>query len=360
MLYAMNAQRTIISMKAAPRFFMPKKRTDHRMLSKSCRPKTPSAFLPLSLNFSFSQMKYAEMPISMKSVVQTGANNQLGGTNAGFAREAYQTGMLGTVKNEPITPAALQIMTENRSFDQLSTFITNIIGSRLKYVMAEDDILKKLESMGNQKNIEGAKRYGIDGARMLGISVYDLKKMAKDMKRDHDVAIALWESGIHEARMLAAFTDEIDKVTEKQMEKWAHDFDSWDICDQTCAYLFDKTPWAYEKAFEWSKRDEEFVKRAGFVLMAALAVHDKKADDSRFEQFFPVIKREAHDERNFVKKAVNWALRQIGKRNIELNRKAIKLGEQIDKIDSRAVRWIAKDALRELRSEKTQERLKKT
>lgn len=220
------------------------------------------------------------------------------------------------------------------------------------------EILKRLESMRNEKNVEGMQRFGIRGARMLGISVYDIKKIAKDMERNHEIANDLWESGIHEARMLAAFTDEIDKVTEKQMEEWVLDFDSWDICDQTCAYLFDKTHWAYDKAFEWAERDEEFVKRAGFVLMAALSVHDKKAKDSKFEQFFPVIKREAHDERNFVKKAVNWTLRQIGKRNIQLNKNAIKVGEELEKMESRSARWIAKDALRELRSEKTQERLK--
>jgi 3-methyladenine DNA glycosylase AlkD len=221
------------------------------------------------------------------------------------------------------------------------------------------EVLSKLESMRNEKNIEGMKRFGIRGEKLLGISVYDIKRIAREMERNHGIANDLWESGIHEARMLAAFTDEIDKVTEKQLEKWVMDFDSWDICDQTCGYLFDKTPWAYDKAFEWSKREEEFVKRAGFVLMATLSVHDKKANDGKFEQFFPVIRREAHDERNFVKKAVNWALRQIGKRNIALNGKAVKVGEELEKMNSKAARWIAKDALRELRSGKTLERLGK-
>ena len=142
------------------------------------------------------------------------------------------------------------------------------------------------------------------------------------------------------------------------METWVKDFDSWDVCDQVCSNLFDKTPFAYRKAIEWSKREEEFVKRAGFVLMATLSVHDKKADNKKFEQFFPIIKRESNDNRNFVKKAVNWALRQIGKRNLSLNKKAIKTAKEIQKMDSKSARWIASDALRELTSEKIQKRLK--
>jgi len=147
-------------------------------------------------------------------------------------------------------------------------------------------------------------------------------------------------------------------VTEAQMEEWAVEFDSWDVCDQCCMNLFRKTPFAYKKAFEWSMRDEEFVKRAAFTLIATLAVHDKKADDSKFEQFFPIILRESSDNRNFVKKAVNWALRQIGKRNLYLNKKAIILAEKINKTESKSAKWIAKDALRELKSEKIQIRLK--
>ena len=142
------------------------------------------------------------------------------------------------------------------------------------------------------------------------------------------------------------------------METWVKDFDSWDICDQVCSNLFDKTPFAYRKVIEWSNREEEFVKRAGFVLMATLSVHDKKADDKKFEQFFPIIKREANDNRNFVKKAVNWALRQIGKRNISLNKKAIKTAKEIQKMDSKSAKWIASDAIRELTNEKIQKRLK--
>ena len=154
-------------------------------------------------------------------------------------------------------------------------------------------------------------------------------------------------------------------VTEQQMESWVNDFDSWDVCDLACSHLFDKTPLAWKKAVEWTKRnkrgqmDETFVKRAGFVLMAALSVHDKKAEDRRFEAFFPILKREANDERNFVRKAVNWALRQIGKRNLSLNQKAVKLAQEIDLLDSKSAHWIARDALRELTSAKVQEMLRK-
>jgi 3-methyladenine DNA glycosylase AlkD len=184
--------------------------------------------------------------------------------------------------------------------------------------------------------------------------------MAKEIGRDRKLAQELWDSGIHEARMLACFIDEIDKVTKKQMEEWVNHFDSWDICDQVCGNLFDRTDFAWKKAFEWTKRKQEFIKRAGFVLMATLSVHDKKAKDKDFEKFFPLIKKYSIDERNFVKKALNWALRQIGKRNLNLNKKAIKLAREIQKIDSKSAKWIANDAIRELESNSVQKRLKKT
>ena len=224
--------------------------------------------------------------------------------------------------------------------------------------MDKEDILKKLKSMTNPKNVEGMARFGISPNNTYGVSIPILRKMGKEVGKNHKLSQELWKSKVHEARMLAGFIDEPDKVTEKQMESWAKDFDSWDICDQVCSNLFDKTPFTYKKIDEWTKREEEFVKRAGFVLMACLSVHDKKASDKEFEKFFPIIKREAHDERNFVKKAVNWALRQIGKRNLALNKKAIKVGKEIQKMDSKATRWIANDTLRELESEKVKERLK--
>jgi 3-methyladenine DNA glycosylase AlkD len=181
--------------------------------------------------------------------------------------------------------------------------------------------------------------------------------MAREIGRDHELAEDLWAAGVHEARILAALVDEPGRVTKTQMERWAADFDSWDVCDQVCMNLFDKTPYAYEKALAWSTRRAEFVKRAGFALMASLAVHDKKAGAGQFSPFLEAIVRQSADERNFVKKAVNWALRQIGKRSHGLNRKAIAAAERIAGIDSKAARWIARDALRELTSDKVRERI---
>lgn len=201
-------------------------------------------------------------------------------------------------------------------------------------------------------------RYGINPENSYGISIYVLRKIAQEIPKDHSLALKLWDSGIREARILACYIEEPKMVTQRQMEKWVRDFNSWDVCDQVCSSLFDQTQFAYQKAFEWSARKDEFVKRAGFTMMAALSVHDKKAKDSAFKKFFPVIKLEATDDRNYVKKAVNWALRNIGKRNLNLNRAAIKTAEEIKKIDSKAARWIASDALRELTSEKIQKRLR--
>jgi len=222
--------------------------------------------------------------------------------------------------------------------------------------MKLEQALRELKSMANPKNVEGMAKFGINREGTLGISIYDLRPMAKRIGEDHKLAGELWSTGIHEARLLAGYIDDPEKVSERQMEAWAADFDSWDVVDQVCSNLFDQTGLAYAKAVEWSARDEEFVKRAGFVLMAALSVHDKNASDKEFEKFFPIIKRQSTDERNFVKKAVNWALRQIGKRNLALNKKAIKVGEEISRLDSRSARWIAADALRELRSDKVRTR----
>ena len=186
-----------------------------------------------------------------------------------------------------------------------------------------------------------------------------LRQMGKEIGRDHDLAERLWTSGIHEGRILATLVADPGRVTEAQMERWVLDFDSWDVCDQCCSNLFGRTALAQQKAVEWSGRDEEFVKRAGFVLMARLAVTEKKADDALFTPFLSIIQRAAGDERNFVRKAVNWALRQIGKRNRHLNRLAIETAQTIAQMDSKAARWIAADALRELQGEKVQERLRR-
>ncbi len=222
-----------------------------------------------------------------------------------------------------------------------------------------EEIIAHLHSLANPENVAGMARYGISTQNTLGISIYTLRPLAKEIGCDHHLALRLWESGIHEARILAAYIDDPALVSEEQMERWVVDFDSWDVCDQVCSSLFDRSPFAYQKALEWSEREEEFVKRAGFVLMAALSVHDKEAPDERFEQFFPVIVREASDGRNYVKKAVNWALRQIGKRSRYLNELAVQTARQVQQIDSPAARWIASDALRELTGEKVQKRLKR-
>jgi 3-methyladenine DNA glycosylase AlkD len=224
--------------------------------------------------------------------------------------------------------------------------------------MQYKEVLKKLKSMSNPEAVTAMAQFGINTRKAFGVSLPNLRKMVKEIGRSHSLAERLWRSGIHEARILAGMIDDPTMVTQEQMERWVKDFDSWDLCDLCCSNLFDKTDFAHQKAVEWSKRDEEFVKRAGFVLMACFAVHDKKAKDQQFEKFFPIIKREAKDERNFVKKAVNWALRQIGKRNFRLNKKAIKIASEIQNIDSKSARWIASDALRELNSQAVQKRLK--
>jgi len=193
-------------------------------------------------------------------------------------------------------------------------------------------------------------RFGINPKNTYGVSIPSLRKIARELGTNHDFAQQLWASGVHEAKILAAMVDNHEKVTESQLERWARDFDSWDVCDQCCSNLFDRTRFAYQKAAEWSSREEEFVKRAAFALMAALAVHDKGAPDTKYLEFLPLIKRGSLDERNFVKKAVNWALRQIGKRNPHLNRAAIATAKEIYKLDSKTARWIATDALRELTS----------
>jgi 3-methyladenine DNA glycosylase AlkD len=183
--------------------------------------------------------------------------------------------------------------------------------------------------------------------------------MAKKHGRDHGLALGLWRSRIPEARILASMVDEPEMVTERQMDAWARAFNSWDLCDQVCMNLFDRTPHAWKKVREWAKRDEEFVRRAAFALVACLAWHDRVAPDREFLRLLPVIKRGATDERNYVKKAVSWALRHIGKRNAHLNRAAIETAKGIKLLDSRSARWIASDVIRELESKAVKDRLKR-
>ncbi|MGD8534444.1 MAG: DNA alkylation repair protein [Candidatus Aminicenantes bacterium] len=225
--------------------------------------------------------------------------------------------------------------------------------------MTYEEIIKRLKTLSNPKAIEGMARYGITPQKTFGVSIPNLRKIAQEAGRNRDLAQKLWASDIRETRILACMIDEPAGVSENQMERWVRDFDYWEICDQCCMNLFEKTRFAYPKATEWSQREEEFVKRAGFVLMARLAVSDKKAKDGQFKKFFPLIKLESADQRNIVKKAVNWALRQIGKRNLALNKSAIKVAEEIQHMDSKTAKWIASDAIRELKSKPVQERLRK-
>ncbi|HVH14820.1 MAG TPA: DNA alkylation repair protein [Candidatus Angelobacter sp.] len=220
-----------------------------------------------------------------------------------------------------------------------------------------EDVLGEIRRRGNPKTLSGISRFGIETSRAFGVSVPQLRDLAKKTGRSHELAQHLWKTGIHEARILASMIDDPAEVTEDQMEKWAKEFDSWDVVDGSCGNLFDKTPFAVRKAHEWSVRPEEYVKRAGFVLMAELAVHDKKAADRTFLEFLPVIVGASLDERNFVKKAVNWALRQIGKRNMALNKAAIRTAKTIEKLDSGSAKWIAADALRELKSPQVRSKL---
>jgi len=223
--------------------------------------------------------------------------------------------------------------------------------------MTYEALLKELKSLSDPEAVRGMARYGINPEKAYGISIPNLRRMAKETGKDHSLAQKLWSSGIHEARILASMIDDAQMVTQAQMESWVKDFNSWDLVDQCCSNLFEKTKFAKKKAVEWSSRKEKFVKRAGFVLMARLAVSDKKAEDSLFEEFFPLIEREAEDTRNLVKKAVSWALRQIGKRNSALNAKALEVAKGIQKTDSKSAKWIASDVIRELTSVAIQKRL---
>jgi len=221
-------------------------------------------------------------------------------------------------------------------------------------------VIDRLRSLGDPKAVEGMTRFGIQSSNSFGVSVPQLRTLASEVGRDHMLAMKLWETGLHDARLLATMVDDPRKVTLEQMDKWVRDFDSWDVVDGSCGNLFDKTPFAVAKAKQWCKREEEFVKRAGFVMMAELAVHDKEAKDKVFLDFLPLIVGGASDERNFVKKAVNWALRQIGKRNMKLNKAAVSTARRIRKIDSGDAKWVAADALRELKSPQVLKRLRKT
>jgi len=201
--------------------------------------------------------------------------------------------------------------------------------------------------------------FGIVAKNVYGVAKPKMDELAKRIGRDHNLALALWETGVHDARILAGMIDEPAKVTAAQMNCWVSDFDNWDTCDGTCCHLFVFAKSAWDCAAAWTKRAAEFEKRAGFALIAYLAYRDKTAKDAQYKKMLPFLLREAHDDRNFVRKAVNWALRNIGKRNLALNRAAIQTAEKMKKMDSRAARWIAAGALRELKSDAVHARLRR-
>ncbi len=219
--------------------------------------------------------------------------------------------------------------------------------------------LRELKSLADPKARAKLEYFGVNVPKAYGISAPALHAFARHIGKDQELAEQLWSSGIHEARILAALIGEPERVTPAQMERWVRDFDSWDVVDTACCYLYAHAKPAWDKIHEWSSRRAEFEKRAAFSLAAYLSYKDKDAEDARFERFLSIIEREAHDERNFVRKAVNWALRNIGKRNLRLNAAAIRSAERIRQQDSRAARWIARDALRELKSQAVQTRLRK-
>ena len=222
-----------------------------------------------------------------------------------------------------------------------------------------DEVMQELQAKAKPGNVEGMARFALVGDLRMGVSVPDMRKIAKSIGKNHQLALDLWDTGVPEGMIVAGMIAEPEKLTEQQMEDWVVDINSWDICDQMCMNLFEKSPLAEVKIFEWSVREEEFVKRTSYALIACLAWHDKQTEDEQFINYFPLIVAGSTDDRNFVKKAVNWALRNIGKRNQNLNNESIQIARQIQEIDSKSARWIASDALRELESDKIQERLRK-
>jgi len=221
-----------------------------------------------------------------------------------------------------------------------------------------EKILKELKKVSSPDVKSTQEYFGVLDVNSYGLTTPQMRKIAKKIGKNHELALQLWKTGVHEARHVAIFIADPKHVTEQLMEQWLKDFNSWDIVDNCCGTLFEKTPRAFDKAIEWTKRKKEFEKRAGFVMMAELAIHDKKSEDKKYEQFFPYIIAESHDERNFVKKAINWALRQIGKRNERLCKKAIMIAKQIQKKGDAASKWIASDALRELEKYQDEWRIK--
>jgi len=226
-------------------------------------------------------------------------------------------------------------------------------------MVSVEKVLEKLKDKASPDKLEGMARFGIAVEQRLGVAVPDMRRLAKGLGKNHELALELWSTGIDEAKIVAGMIADPKKLTADQMDDWVRGFNSWDVCDQVCMNLFDKSPLAWGKIYDWSIREEEFIKRAAFTLIACLAWHDKTMHDEKFIELLPVIVQGATDSRNFVKKAVNWALRHIGKRNLYLNEAAIDTAKAIQQLDSKAARWIASDAIRELESEAVKARLNK-
>lgn len=222
------------------------------------------------------------------------------------------------------------------------------------------EVLAWMKRRGSQRNIDGMARYGIVADKVFGISVGTLRAKAKQLGRDHALALALWKTGWYEARMLSAFIDDPKALTAGQMGQWAKTFDNWAICDTACFHLFDKSPLAWARIRVWHRRKDEFVRRAAFALMASMALHDRKADDALFLPCLPMIAAAATDERNFVKKGVSWALRGIGRRSAALHAPAMTLAQELAQSSSPSARWIGKDAIKDLSTTATRKALART
>jgi 3-methyladenine DNA glycosylase AlkD len=220
-----------------------------------------------------------------------------------------------------------------------------------------ESALAALEKMSTRRDRDNLKRFGITAGRAFGVSMANVQALAKRLGRSHELAAALWDTGWYEARLLTSFVDEPARVTPGQMDRWCRDFDNWGICDTVCFHLFDRTPHAWKKVEQWHDKRAEFVKRAAFVLLASLALHDKRAPDTRFVEGLAFIEAAGSDERNFVKKGVSWALRLIGRRNQALNIQAVGVARQLAASPDPAARWVGKGAVKELTSPLVMRRL---
>ncbi|MGY1605254.1 DNA alkylation repair protein [Geodermatophilus sp. SYSU D00815] len=209
------------------------------------------------------------------------------------------------------------------------------------------EVLDRLRELADPSRLDGMARYGIGGAHTLGVTVTELRALAEELGRSHELAAGLWPSGVHEARILAGLVEERDRVDAAQLDAWAADLDSWDVCDQFCQNLVRHTPFAWDRALQWSGREEPFVKRAGFATMAGLAVSDKRAGDDRFEPFLRAVAEQGDDDRPIVRKGASWALRQIGKRSPALRDRAVETAHEL-RAGGRGARWVGTDVLREL------------